>query len=352
LDHFNIPNLHQSLRNYSSHIEPISLGPVIHIANHSQRFNLGQINPAFLAEPQIMPQLFSRRQTFFTNLLGLTDNSAMSIPTHTSQTLAFIGGGNMASAIIGGLVKQGTPANQILVVEPFEETRQRLISQWGVRALAQADAALKEAGLVIWAVKPQTFKEAAHATAAFCQEALHLSVAAGIRSSSIAHWLGTERIVRAMPNTPALVGLGQTGLFARSAVTPADKQWVERVVATTGALLWVDDEALLDAVTAISGSGPAYVFFFIEAMVEAGVKMGLSADQATQLAIGTFTGASQLALSASEPPSVLRERVTSKGGTTYAALTAMQNARVSELFQAALQAARQRAHELGDEFGA
>jgi pyrroline-5-carboxylate reductase len=284
--------------------------------------------------------------------LGLTDNSGMSTPSHTSQTLAFIGGGNMASAIIGGLIKQGTPANQILVVEPFEETRQRLISQWGVRVLAQADATLNEAGLVIWAVKPQTFKEAAHATAAFCQQALHLSVAAGIRSSSIAHWLGTERVVRAMPNTPALVGLGQTGLFARSAVTPADKQWVERVVATTGALLWVDDEALLDAVTAISGSGPAYVFFFIEAMVEAGVKMGLSADQAKQLAIGTFVGASQLALSASEPPSVLRERVTSKGGTTYAALTSMQNAHVSELFQTALQAAQQRAHELGDEFGA
>ena len=299
-----------------------------------------------------MPQLFSRRQTFFTNLLGLTDNSVMSIPSNTSQTLAFIGGGNMASAIIGGLIQQGTPASQILVVEPFEEARQRLNSQFGIRALAQADATLKDAGLVIWAIKPQTFKEAAQQTAAFCQDALHLSVAAGIRSSSISNWLGTDRIVRAMPNTPALVGLGQTGLFARTAVTPADKLWVEQVVATTGALLWVNDEPLLDAVTAISGSGPAYVFFFIEAMVEAGVKMGLSAEQAKQLAIGTFVGASQLAHSASEPPSVLRERVTSKGGTTYAALTSMQNAHVSELFQNALQAAQQRAHELGDEFGA
>jgi pyrroline-5-carboxylate reductase len=124
------------------------------------------------------------------------------------------------------------------------------------------------------------------------------------------------------------------------------------VVATTGALLWVKDEPLLDAVTAISGSGPAYVFFFIEAMIEAGVKMGLTAEQATQLAIGTFEGASQLAKTASEPPSVLRERVTSKGGTTYAALTSMQNAHVSELFQTALKAAQTRAHELGDEFGA
>ena len=258
----------------------------------------------------------------------------------------------MASAIIGGLIKQGAPANRIMVVEPFEEARQRLQAQFGVRVLPVADATLAEAGLVIWAVKPQTFKEAAQQTRNFCTQALHLSVAAGIRSDSIAAWLGTERVVRAMPNTPALVGLGQTGLFARAAVTAADQAWIEQVVATTGALLWVKDEPLLDAVTALSGSGPAYVFFFIEAMVEAGVKMGLTAAQATQLAIGTFEGASQLAKTANEPPSVLRERVTSKGGTTYAALTSMQNAHVGELFQTALKAAQQRAHELGNEFGA
>jgi pyrroline-5-carboxylate reductase len=276
----------------------------------------------------------------------------MSTPSSTSQTLVFIGGGNMASAIIGGLIKQGTPASRIMVVEPFEEARQHLQAQFGVRVLATADATLTEAGLVIWAVKPQTFKEAAQQTRDFCTNALHLSVAAGIRSDSIAAWLGTERVVRAMPNTPALVGLGQTGLFARAAVTAADQAWIEQVVATTGALLWVKDEPLLDAVTALSGSGPAYVFFFIEAMVEAGVKMGLTAAQATQLAIGTFEGASQLAKTANEPPSVLRERVTSKGGTTYAALTSMQNAHVGELFQTALKAAQQRAHELGNEFGA
>jgi len=258
----------------------------------------------------------------------------------------------MASAIIGGLIKQGTPANNILVVEPFDAARQRLQAEFAVRVLPQADSTLNEAGLVIWAVKPQTFKEAAQQTSAHCQEALHLSVAAGIRSDSIAHWLGTERVVRAMPNTPALVGLGQTGLFAREAVTASDKSWIEQVVATTGAFLWVDQEPLLDAVTAISGSGPAYVFFFIEAMVEAGIKMGLTTEQATQLAIGTFEGASQLAKTASEPPSVLRERVTSKGGTTYAALSSLQNAHVGDLFQTALKAAQQRAHELGDEFGA
>jgi len=299
-----------------------------------------------------MPYLFGPRQTIFMILFGFTDNSSMSTPFNTSQTLAFIGGGNMASAIIGGLIKQGMPAHLILVVEPFDEARQRLKSQFGVKVLPAADATMAEAGLVIWAVKPQAFKEAAQQTRAFCGHALHLSVAAGIRSDSIANWLGTERVVRAMPNTPALVGLGQTGLFARAAVTDTDKAWVEHVVATTGALLWVKDEPLLDAVTALSGSGPAYVFFFIESMVEAGVKMGLTAEQATQLAIGTFEGASHLAKTAGEPPSVLRERVTSKGGTTYAALTAMQNAQVGALFQAALRAAQQRAHELGDEFGA
>jgi pyrroline-5-carboxylate reductase len=313
---------------------------------------LGQINPAFLAEPQIMPQLFGPRQTFFLNLFRFTDNSCMSIPSNTPKTLAFIGGGNMASAIIGGLIKQGTPANHILVVEPFDEARKRLQNQFGVRVLASANATLIEAGLVIWAVKPQTFKQAAQQTRDFCHNSLHLSVAAGIRSDSIASWLGSERIVRAMPNTPALVGLGQTGLFARTAVTADDKKWIEEVVTTTGALLWVEEEPLLDAVTALSGSGPAYVFFFIEAMVEAGIKMGLSPEQAKQLAIGTFEGASQLAKSASEPPAVLRERVTSKGGTTHAALTLMQSAHMSELFQSALRAAQHRAHELGNEFGA
>jgi pyrroline-5-carboxylate reductase len=265
--------------------------------------------------------------------------------------LVFIGGGNMASAMIGGLIKQGTPAQQIHVVEPFEEARQRLQHQFGIQAIASPDSSLKEAGLAVWAVKPQIFKEAAIQTQAFLPQALHLSVAAGIRSDSIAQWLGNERVVRAMPNTPALVGLGQTGLFARSAVTPADRAWVEQVIATTGAYLWVAQEPLLDAVTAISGSGPAYVFFFIEAMVEAGVQMGLSAEQAKQLAIGTFVGASSLAQASDEPPSVLRERVTSKGGTTYAAITAMQEHHVQSLFQQALRAAQHRAKELGDEFG-
>ena len=275
----------------------------------------------------------------------------MNTASATSAPIAFIGGGNMASAIIGGLIRQGMAASQIDVVEPWAEARERLQAQFGIAARPEAGPALARAALVVWAVKPQTFKEAALAVRPHSGAALHLSVAAGIRSDSIAAWLGNERIVRSMPNTPALVGKGMTALFARPAVTDADRALVERVISTTGEFLWVQEEAQLDAVTALSGSGPAYVFFFLEAMTEAGLEMGLTREQAHRLAVGTFVGASALAQASEEPPEVLRERVTSKGGTTHAAITAMQHDGVNALFIKALHAARQRARELGDEFG-
>jgi pyrroline-5-carboxylate reductase len=271
--------------------------------------------------------------------------------TGNADAVAFIGGGNMASAIIGGLVRQGLAASQIEVVEPFDEARERLNAQFGLRAHATAGPSLKRAGLVVWAVKPQTFREAAAQAAPYTRDALHLSVAAGIRSDRIAAWVGTQRIVRSMPNTPALVGKGMTALFARAAVSDADKRAVERVIATTGELLWVDAEADLDAVTALSGSGPAYVFFFLEAMTQAGVEMGLTREQAYKLAVGTFAGASELARASDDPPEVLRQRVTSKGGTTYAAITSMEQDDMKARFVKALHAARKRAKELGDEFG-
>ena len=268
-----------------------------------------------------------------------------------SLRIAFIGGGNMASAIIGGLVRQGLPAAQVDVVEPWAEARERLAREFGVRAAEHAGTQLAGAQVVVWAVKPQTFHEAATAVAPHAAGALHLSVAAGIRSDSIARWLGTDRIVRTMPNTPALVGRGMTALVARPGVSAQDRAVVEGVLAPTGATLWVDAEEDLDAVTALSGSGPAYVFYFIEAMTEAGVRMGLPRDKAQRLAIGTFCGASELARASDDAPSVLREKVTSKGGTTYAALTSMQASQVAERFIEAMQAARTRAKELGDEFG-
>ena len=272
--------------------------------------------------------------------------------TPTKDNIAFIGGGNMASAIIGGLLKQGMAAGQIQVVEPFAEQRSKLKAQFGVQAHEAPGAALDSVAMVVWAVKPQTFKDAALQTRFHTKTALHLSVAAGIRSDSIAHWLGTERVVRSMPNTPALVGLGMTALFARGAVTASDRLAVERVIKTTGDYVWLDEEAHLDAVTALSGSGPAYVFYFIEAMIEAGVDMGLSREQAHQLAVATFVGSSALAKASDEPPEILRDRVTSKGGTTHAALTSMAQDDVKTLFMRAMHAARRRARELGDEFGA
>jgi pyrroline-5-carboxylate reductase len=269
----------------------------------------------------------------------------------SQQPIAFIGGGNMASAIIGGLIRQGLAAADIEVVEPFGPARDKLRDQFGIAAMETAGAALERAGLVVWAVKPQTFEEAATQARTHTALALHLSVAAGIRSDSIASWLGTQRVVRSMPNTPALVGKGMTALYARPGVSAPDKMRVEQVIATTGESLWVQEEAQLDAVTALSGSGPAYVFFFLEAMTQAGIEMGLSRDQAYRLAVGTFVGASELARASEDPPEVLRQRVTSKGGTTYAAITSMEQDQVQALFIKALHAARQRAKELGDEFG-
>jgi pyrroline-5-carboxylate reductase len=268
-----------------------------------------------------------------------------------SPYITFIGGGNMASAIIGGLLKQGLSPQHIQVVEPFADTAQKLRQDFNITALPTASEALTQADLMVWAVKPQVFKEAAQAVLPFASKALHLSVAAGIRTDSIAAWLQSTRLVRCMPNTPALVGKGMTALFALAQVTEPEKTLVEQIVRTTGEFIWVDAEKQLDAVTALSGSGPAYVFYFLEAMTQAGVGMGLSAAQAYRLAVATFAGASELARASNESAEVLRQRVTSKGGTTYAAITSMETAGIKTAFIAAMQAAEHRAGELGDEFG-
>jgi pyrroline-5-carboxylate reductase len=270
---------------------------------------------------------------------------------NNDKKIAFLGGGNMASAMIGGLIKQGMQASDILVVEPFEPTREKLLQDFGIKAMPEPTSLLAAAGLIIWAVKPQVFKDAAQQTGNFAPTALHFSVAAGIRSDSIAAWLRSENVVRSMPNTPALIGKGMTALYARPAVSSSGKAWVERIVASMGDFLWLNEESQLDAVTAISGSGPAYVFYFLEAMAEAAVKLGLTAEQGRRLAVSTFSGASELAHRSEEPLETLRQRVTSKGGTTYAALTAMETDDIKPRFIRAMQAAEKRAKELGDEFG-
>jgi pyrroline-5-carboxylate reductase len=265
----------------------------------------------------------------------------------TPSSIAFIGGGNMAAALIGGLLKHGRAPASIQVVEPFEAQRQKLAAQFGIEARATAGAGLARAGLVVWAVKPQTFAEAAAPCAAFVAGALQLSVMAGIRSETITRASGSERVVRAMPNTPALIGRGIAGLYARDAVSPAERLAVEQVLAPTGELLWVAREEDLDAVTALSGSGPAYVFFFVEAMMQAAADMGLSPAQGRALALATFSGATALAQQSDEAPAVLRERVTSKGGTTHAAISSLEADGVKAAFVKALRAAQQRARELG-----
>ena len=275
----------------------------------------------------------------------------MTPPTLPPTTrIAFIGGGNMASAIIGGLIRQGLPATQVMVVEPFEATRALLNSQHGVQAHPAPGPFLADADLIVWAVKPQSFREAAAPVAPFAGRALQLSVMAGIRAADIAAASGSARIVRCMPNTPALVGRGMTGLFD-AAGAAADRQLAETVIRTTGDVLWVEREEQLDAVTALSGSGPAYVFYFLEAMQQAGVELGLTPEQARALAVGTFAGGAHLAGASAEPLATLRERVTSKGGTTHAALTALEQAGVQAAFVKAMHAACVRAAELGDEFG-
>jgi pyrroline-5-carboxylate reductase len=216
---------------------------------------------------------------------------------------------------------------------------------------AYPDGVLTRSNLWIWAVKPQVFQEAAASAHDFADHALHLSVAAGISSTSITQWLSTDRVVRCMPNMPALMGKGMTGVFACDSVSNTDKLLIEKVLCPTGQFIWVDQEAHLDAVTALSGSGPAYVFYFLEAMQKAGIGMGLSAQQAYKLAVATFSGAAALAEASAEGPDVLRQRVTSKGGTTHAAISAMDAAGVDDLFVQAMYAAQQRAQEMGEEFG-
>ena len=264
-----------------------------------------------------------------------------------ASLIVFVGGGNMATALVGGLLRSGHPPDSVVIVEPMAEQRARLAQQFGVRTLAAADASLARATQLVWAVKPQVFAEAAQACAGQVGGALHLSVMAGIRCAAIAQATGATRIVRSMPNTPALIGQGIAGLYATPAVSAAERAQVEALLAPTGRTLWVAQEADLDAVTALSGSGPAYVFYFIEAMLQAAQEMGLDAEQGRALALATFAGATELARQSDEPVSVLRERVTSKGGTTHAALSAMEADGVKAALVRAIRAAQQRARELG-----
>jgi pyrroline-5-carboxylate reductase len=269
--------------------------------------------------------------------------------------ISFIGGGNMASALIAGLAGKLAAGADIHVVDPYAEALAKLHAQYGVSTACVIDATVAASDVIVLAVKPQQMRDVAAALLPHLGQSqpLILSIAAGIRGADLARWLGGyAAIVRTMPNTPALIGLGITGMVAMAGVSAAQKDAADGIMKAVGSTVWLDDEAQIDPVTAVSGSGPAYVFYFIEAMQQAAVEMGLSPEQGRELALATFVGAAQLAAQSSDPVPVLREKVTSKGGTTYAALTSMERDGVKEKIIVAMKAAAARGRELGDEMGA
>lgn len=280
----------------------------------------------------------------------MTDNSATS--HRSSPRIVFVGGGNMASALIGGLIARGASPTSLQAIDPSASQREALAARFGITTDAASGDHAGQADVIVLAVKPQQMHEAVDALAPQIARQLIISVAAGVRATDLSRWLGGyPRIVRTMPNTPALIGLGATGLAMLAGGSSADRRLAESIMQAVGQTVWVDDESMLDAVTALSGSGPAYVFRFIESMIAAGTTLGLSPEQSRQLALQTVSGAAQLASASTEPVSVLRERVTSKGGTTAAALAVFETHGLDAVVAQAMSAARDRSAELGDEFG-
>lgn len=283
----------------------------------------------------------------------------MSQTNHSNTHITFIGGGNMGRALISGLLANGFQSGQFSVVEEHASTAQKLQQDYKLNIFSQLDDLIFDASknnVVVMAIKPQDFKRAASTLALKLKSSstpnpLVLSIAAGIRLTDMSRWLGLNRCVRAMPNTPALIGKGITGLYADASLNADDRAVAETICKAVGQSVWVTNETLMDAVTAVSGSGPAYVFAFLEGMQAAGEKLGLDTDTSRKLAYATLEGAAQLALNSSDPASVLRERVTSKGGTTAAALEVLNQESWSSILEKAIAAANQRGKVMGDELG-
>ena len=267
--------------------------------------------------------------------------------------IAFIGGGNMARAIIGGLLaKDAAKADEILVVEPDASARLRLLAEYGVKAIEAPNEDLAHAHAVVMAVKPQNMREAAGLLARVAGDCLFITIAAGIRIADLSRWLGgKDRVVRCMPNTPALVHAGITGLHAPAGLSEQDRAMAERLLGAVGATLWFERESDLDAVVAVSGSGPAYVFYAIEALEQAARELGLAEGASRSLALWTFVGATKLAIERGEDPAALRAQVTSKGGTTEAAINVLDREGVRQRFIDAVRAARDRSVEMGEALG-
>nr|WP_255537646.1 pyrroline-5-carboxylate reductase [Motiliproteus sp. SC1-56] len=268
--------------------------------------------------------------------------------------MAFIGVGNMASAIIGGLLANGYPPRRIWATARSADKLERLHADWGVQVTTDNEAAVRVAEVVVLAVKPQMFKDLCVSLREAIAETkpLVVSVAAGVLCSSLEQWLGRDTaLVRCMPNTPSLVQSGASGLYANAAASTLQKQQAERVMKAVGLTVWVEEEALLDAVTAVSGSGPAYYFLFMEAMIAAGQKLGLSDEVSAQLTLQTALGAARMAQQSDLTPAELRRRVCSPNGTTERAIKAFQAGGLEPLVEKAMQDCVERAREMAEELG-
>jgi pyrroline-5-carboxylate reductase len=270
------------------------------------------------------------------------------------KRIAFIGGGNMARSLIGGLLARGHAREHLRVAEPYAPTREALARDFGIEVGDSNPAAVTDADVIVLAVKPQVMAAVCNELARVPRDApvLYISIAAGIALSNFARWLGDDAaLVRAMPNTPALIGAGACGLFANAAVSAGQRALAERILAAAGDTAWIADEALMDAVTAVSGSGPAYFFLLMEAMIDAGVAQGLDADTARRLVLQTALGAARMAREGDEPPGELRRRVTSPNGTTEAAIEVLEREQLHAIVGRAITRATERGRELAAQWG-
>lgn len=262
--------------------------------------------------------------------------------------ISFIGGGNMAQALIGGLIARGLPPTRITVSDPVEQVRE-LLKEKDVHVTEDNLAAIADADIVVFAVKPQVLAQVLRPLHGQFEDKLVISIVAGAEIATISELLRTERVVRVMPNTPALVQTGAHGLYATEQVNSTDRELASQVLAATGLTIWVNSEAQIDAVTAVSGSGPAYFFYLMESMIRAGKNLGLDETVATALTLQTALGAAQMAITSSNTPAELRKNVTSPNGTTQAAIEVFDHAQISQNIQAALAAAKTRSQELAQE---
>ena len=269
--------------------------------------------------------------------------------TTLNQNICFIGGGNMAQALIGGLLSRGLPTTRITVSDPVEQIR-HILEEKNIQTTTDNVDAIKNADVVVLAVKPQVLATVLQPLKGLLSDKLVISIIAGAEIQTISDLIGgSQRIVRVMPNTPALVQTGAHGIYASEAVNAQDRELTSQILAATGLTIWVDNEAQIDAVTAVSGSGPAYFFYLMESMIRAGKNLGLDEKVATALTLQTALGAAQMAITSSNSPTELRKNVTSPNGTTQAALDVFDRAQISQNIQAALAAAQKRSRELAQE---